>query len=105
MKAVVLREFGASHNVPAILGREAAGEVVEVGPDTSGWKAGDRAATLQRLSCGECALCRSGHNSLCRKDARFFGGVRRSTEKITGGMVDLFFAGLVVPGAANGEKP
>src|SRR3954465_1746728 len=60
-------------HVPAILGHEAAGEVVEGGPDTPGWKGGDRGATLQRLSCGECAMCRSGRNSLCRKDARFFG--------------------------------
>jgi acryloyl-coenzyme A reductase len=136
MKAVVLREFGASHNlqlesvpmpkpghgevliqvhacgvcyhdvinrrgnlprthVPAILGHEAAGEVVEVGPDTPGWKVGDRAATLQRLSCGECALCRSGRNSLCRKDARFFG------EELPGGYAQY----LVAPVAGLGRVP
>lgn len=136
MKAVVLREFGASHNllmesvpvpkpgrgevliqvhacgvcyhdvinrrgnlprthVPAILGHEAAGEVVEVGPDTPGWKVGDRAATLQRLSCGECALCKSGRNSLCKKDNRFFG------EELPGGYAQY----LVAPVAGLGRVP
>jgi acryloyl-coenzyme A reductase len=136
MKAVVLREFGASSNlrmesmplprpgrgevllqvhacgvcyhdvinrrgnlprthVPAILGHEAAGEVVEIGPDTPGWKVGDRAATLQRLSCGECALCQSGRNSLCRKDARFFG------EELPGGYAQF----LVAPVAGLGRVP
>lgn len=136
MKAVVLREFGASSNlrlesvpvprpgrgevlikvhacgvcyhdvinrrgnlprtsVPAILGHEAAGEVVDVGPDTTEWKVGDRVATLQRLSCGECALCRSGRNSLCRKDSRFFG------EELPGGYAEY----LVAPVTGLGRVP
>ncbi len=81
--------------MPAILGHEAAGEVVEVGPDTPGWKVGDRAATLQRLSCGECALCQTGRNSLCRKDARFFG------EELPGGYAQY----LVAPVAGLGRVP
>jgi len=82
-------------HVPAILGHEAAGEVVEVGPDTPGWKVGDRAATLQRLSCGECAMCQSGRNSLCRKDARFFG------EEISGGYAQY----MAAPVAGLGRIP
>ncbi|MDY7224948.1 alcohol dehydrogenase catalytic domain-containing protein [Hyalangium rubrum] len=82
-------------HVPAILGHEAAGEVVEVGPDTPGWKIGDRVATLQRLSCGECALCRSGRNSLCRKDNRFFG------EELPGGYAQF----MVAPVAGLGRVP
>ncbi|MCP3100807.1 zinc-binding dehydrogenase [Myxococcus sp. K15C18031901] len=73
-------------SVPAILGHEAAGEVIAVGPDTPGWKTGDRAATLQRLSCGECALCRSGRNSLCKTDNRFFG------EELQGGYAQFMIA-------------
>ncbi len=82
-------------HVPAILGHEAAGEVVEVGPDTPGWSVGDRVATLQRLSCGECSLCRSGRNSLCRKDPRFFG------EEIPGGYAQY----MVAPVAGLGRVP
>lgn len=82
-------------SVPAILGHEAAGEVVEVGPDTPGWRVGDRVATLQRLSCGECALCRSGRNSLCRKDNRFFG------EELPGGYAQY----MVAPVRGLGRVP
>lgn len=82
-------------SVPAILGHEAAGEVVEVGPDTPGWKVGDRVATLQRLSCGECALCKQGRNSLCKKDNRFFG------EELSGGYAQY----LVAPVMGLGRVP
>jgi D-arabinose 1-dehydrogenase-like Zn-dependent alcohol dehydrogenase len=59
--------------LPAILGHEVVGEVLEVGEDVSGWKPGDRAATLQRMSCGDCASCRQNRSSLCKVDRRFFG--------------------------------
>src|SRR5262249_53691923 len=72
-------------SVPAILGHEVAGEVVELGPDVRGWRIGDRAATLQRMSCGACAACTAGRTSLCKRDNRFFG------EELPGG-----YAGLMV---------
>jgi D-arabinose 1-dehydrogenase-like Zn-dependent alcohol dehydrogenase len=81
--------------VPAILGHEAAGEVVEVGAGVTGWAIGDRAATLQRLSCGRCRSCLVGRNSLCRNDARFFG------EEIPGG----YAAYLAAPVAGVSRVP
>lgn len=72
--------------LPSVLGHEAAGEVAEVGPSVTGWSVGDRAATLQRLSCGECPTCRQGKNSLCRRDARFFG------EELPGGYAQYMIA-------------
>ena len=81
--------------VPAILGHEAAGEVIAVGPNVAGWSVGDRAATLQRLSCGECAHCRAGRNSLCKRDTRFFG------EEIPGG----YAAYMAAPVAGLGRIP
>jgi len=72
--------------VPAILGHEAAGEVIAVGPDVKGWSVGDRAATLQRLSCGECLYCRQGRRSLCKRETRFFG------EEIPGGYAGFMTA-------------
>ena len=72
--------------LPSVLGHEAAGEVIEVGPGVRGWSVGDRGATLQRLSCGDCLYCRQGKNSLCRKDARFFG------EEIPGGYAQYMVA-------------
>src|SRR5207245_9135566 len=81
--------------VPAILGHEAAGEVVALGDGVDGWAVGDRAATLQRLSCGECSYCQAGRRSLCRRDARFFG------EGIPGG----YAAYMAGPVAGLGRVP
>jgi acryloyl-coenzyme A reductase len=81
--------------VPAILGHEAAGEVVAVGPGVEGWDEGDRAATLQRLSCGACPHCHAERNSLCRHDTRFFG------EEIPGGYATL----MAAPVAGLGRVP
>ncbi len=82
-------------SVPAILGHEAAGEVVAVGPDVEGWSVGDRAATLQRLHCGACSHCGRGRNSLCKDDTRFFG------EEIPGGYAEL----MAAPVAGLGRIP
>jgi acryloyl-coenzyme A reductase len=82
-------------SVPAILGHEAAGEVAAVGPGVVGWAVGDRAATLQRLSCGDCSHCRAERNSLCRNDSRFFG------EEIPGG----YAAYMAAPVAGLGRVP
>jgi NADPH:quinone reductase-like Zn-dependent oxidoreductase len=82
-------------SVPAILGHEAAGEVIAVGPEVDGWSVGDGAATLQRLHCGECRHCRAGRKSLCKKDTRFFG------EEIPGG----YAAFMTAPVAGLGRVP
>ncbi len=73
-------------SVPAILGHEVAGEVIEVGPGVTGWRVGDRAATLQRLSCGACETCVANRPSLCKRDNRFFG------EELAGGYAQLMVA-------------
>jgi D-arabinose 1-dehydrogenase-like Zn-dependent alcohol dehydrogenase len=82
-------------SVPAILGHEVAGEVVEVGAGVRGWAVGDRAATLQRMSCGACPSCDSGRTSLCKRDNRFFG------EELPGGYASL----MVAPVGGIGRVP
>src|SRR4051812_39893906 len=82
-------------SVPAILGHEVAGEVIEVGPGVRGWAVGDRAATLQRMSCGACPSCAAGRTSLCKRDNRFFG------EELQGGYAGL----MVAPVGGIGRVP
>ena len=82
-------------SVPAILGHEVAGEVIEVGHGVRGWAVGDRAATLQRMSCGACPACEAGRTSLCKRDNRFFG------EELPGGYAGL----MVAPIGGIGRVP
>jgi 2-desacetyl-2-hydroxyethyl bacteriochlorophyllide A dehydrogenase len=55
------------------LGHEYAGEVVEVGPDVTHLKVGDRVACMPGVGCGTCELCRRGQFVFC-PSVRSFGG-------------------------------
>ena len=48
-----------------IMGHEFAGDVVEVGPNVSGIKVGDRVTAHSVLRCGECDWCRKGQYNRC----------------------------------------
>ena len=48
-----------------ILGHEFMGEVVEVGPDVSNLKTGDRVVVPFAISCGNCWSCQQQLYSLC----------------------------------------
>jgi NADPH:quinone reductase-like Zn-dependent oxidoreductase len=51
---------------PHVLGADVAGDVEAVGPETSGrFAPGDRVVVYPGLSCGLCAACRRGEESLC----------------------------------------
>ncbi len=43
--------------LPMVLGHEAAGEIVEVGPGVTGWSPGDRVAVGTQTPCGHCREC------------------------------------------------
>ncbi len=51
--------------MPMVLGHEAAGEVVELGADVSGFTPGDHVVLAFVPSCGSCLACRSGRPALC----------------------------------------
>jgi NADPH:quinone reductase-like Zn-dependent oxidoreductase len=55
----------AKREMPLIVGAEAVGEVVAVGPDVTDWRVGDRAAPYGALTCGTCRRCLKGEDNLC----------------------------------------
>jgi L-iditol 2-dehydrogenase len=55
------------HKLPAVLGHEPVGEIVEVGANVTGLRAGDRVAIHHHAPCGECRRCRHGHETLCEQ--------------------------------------
>lgn len=51
--------------VPLVLGHEASGRVVKVGPDVQGVAAGDRVTFTFQPACGECDLCVDSGGERC----------------------------------------
>ena len=56
----VMAGTASASALPAVLGHEGAGTVVEVGPGVTGVKPGDRCIMSFVSSCGHCRPCRSG---------------------------------------------
>jgi alcohol dehydrogenase len=73
----------AKRKLPLVVGAEAAGEVVAVGPpphpaphageDIEPVKVGDRVVPYGALTCGVCAACRGGRDNLCENPGGVFG--------------------------------
>ena len=59
------REGGISDDFPFLLGHEAAGEVVEVGPEVRGLRPGAFVVLNWRAVCGTCRACRKGRPQYC----------------------------------------
>ncbi|MDG9675971.1 aldo/keto reductase [Micromonospora sp. DH14] len=53
--------------VPAVIGHEMSGRVVEVGTDVDGHRVGDPVTVLPLDWCGECPACRAGHTHICHR--------------------------------------
>ncbi|MEM1121364.1 MAG: zinc-binding alcohol dehydrogenase family protein [Bacteroidota bacterium] len=51
---------------PRILGHELSAEIVEIGDNEQGLKAGDRVIIMPYLSTGDCVACRSGKTNCCK---------------------------------------
>ncbi len=54
-------------NKGAIIGHEATGEIVELGPEATvkGLKVGDKVCVYHKKYCGRCFFCRNGQEHLC----------------------------------------
>jgi Zn-dependent alcohol dehydrogenase len=55
--------------MPMVLGHEAAGEVVGLGPGPSGFEVGDHVVLSFVPTCGACPSCRAGRPALCEPGA------------------------------------
>jgi alcohol dehydrogenase, propanol-preferring len=73
----------AGTRLPVTMGHEIGGEVVEVGPDVSDARVGDRVIVYPWLGCGECPTCAAGDDHLCPRAARNLG------IQLPGGYADL----------------
>jgi len=79
----------AKPSFPHVVGSDGAGEVEAVGVAAGSWRPGDRVLINPGRSCGRCAACREGEESLC------------ATYAILGEHVPGTAAELVVVPAAN----
>jgi alcohol dehydrogenase len=63
----------AKRKLPLVVGVEAAGEIVAVGPDVSAPKLGDRVVAYGALTCNTCKACREGRDNLCENVGGIMG--------------------------------
>jgi alcohol dehydrogenase len=63
----------AKRKLPLVVGAEAAGEIVAVGPGVTDLKAGNRVAMYGALTCGTCRACREGRDNLCENVGGLMG--------------------------------
>ncbi|MDR1377412.1 MAG: alcohol dehydrogenase catalytic domain-containing protein [Synergistaceae bacterium] len=54
-----------SVSLPATIGHEFAGDIVQVGAESHGFKEGDRVTLEPAITCGTCAACRRGDYGYC----------------------------------------
>ncbi|PKI05216.1 alcohol dehydrogenase [Staphylococcus xylosus] len=67
--------------MPMVLGHEAAGEVIELGPDVTDFEKGDHVVCTFIPSCGHCIPCKEGRPALCENGA----ASNEKGEMLTGG--------------------
>jgi Zn-dependent alcohol dehydrogenase len=70
---------------PAVIGHEASGVVVEVGPDTVGFAPGDHVIMSIVPNCGICDYCKSGRPNYCSTagNAMGVGGLFDGTSRLS----------------------
>lgn len=70
---------------PAVIGHEASGVVVELGPEVSGFNVGDHVVMSIVPSCGTCDYCKSGRPNYCSTAgaAMSVGGLFDGTSRLS----------------------
>lgn len=79
--------------LPAVLGHESAGTVLEVGRDVTYVKPGERVITCLSQFCGLCEFCLTGRSYLCRREG-MTAGERPRPRLSQDGTAVAQFAGL-----------
>ena len=84
-----------ARKLPAILGHEPVGEVVEAGAGVTRVAPGDRVAIHHHAACGACRICAAGHETLCpqfratRLDPGGFAELVRIQPELVGELLPL----------------
>jgi alcohol dehydrogenase len=63
----------AKRKLPLVIGAEAAGDIVAVGPGVTAFKPGDPVVMYGGMTCGICRACREGRDNLCESIAGIMG--------------------------------
>ena len=63
----------AKRQMPLVVGAEASAEIAAVGPDVTGFKAGDPVVMYGAMTCGKCVACREGRDNLCENVGGIMG--------------------------------
>ena len=85
----------AYHSPGRILGHEAAGTVIQVGPNATGFQVGDRLAMGPVVPCNECFYCQRGLQNLCEN--RYPGHFPQAFAQLTAVPAEVIRRGCVVP--------
>jgi len=80
----MLGERGWDCPIPFVLGHECGGEIVEMGSDVKGLRAGDIVAVEPGYPCGKCEYCRDGRYNLCL-DMHYMTAARKGNPPVTHG--------------------
>lgn len=95
--------------LPAVLGHEACGTIVETGADVTGLRVGDRVILLWITPCGDCVHCARGEAHLCvngsARGAEAYALDARGEPVYPGLTVGSFAEQTVVPAAAAIKVP
>jgi S-(hydroxymethyl)glutathione dehydrogenase/alcohol dehydrogenase len=72
-------------SIPAVLGHESAGIIVDVGPEVTSVKKGDHVVASWAVPCGKCKLCANGQGHICDTNRQFFieGTLLDGTSRLT----------------------
>jgi L-iditol 2-dehydrogenase len=101
-------ETYVSRKLPAVLGHELVGEVLETGSGVRALRAGDRVVIHHHAPCGQCRRCLRGHETLCdqfRSTALDPGGFAERVRLSPPLVAELLELGGVDPVAGTFTEP